>query len=86
MIALEVPFDHSLTHADNAMECWVVTDDEVLGVYPNVNRAIAYIKDWLIAGEMDLSGYAVEEMSAIEWVFRLNGHVLYTISRSHFVV
>ena len=48
-VKIAVPSSHPLTHADNAVEVWIVLssfDNLALGAYVSPERAAQYILDW----------------------------------------
>jgi hypothetical protein len=90
-ITLNVPTSHPMTPEANAIEMVVVIkrDDDGGngGVYPNVERAELYIRNWL--GVMDEPGnerdiVVIPFPEEREWRVLMDGEWIYTIQPANF--
>lgn len=72
MITTFVPNDTPLTSDQYATTVWVVldaNDKEVVGVYPSLQRAVAYITDWIMAGDPPIDIPIIKKINEFTWQF-----------------
>jgi len=89
MIKILVEENTPLTHPKFATECVVVIsaeDQKPAGVFPSVERAFQYIKEW-ISSVADVSQIKLTNNPEDDHaIVRLNGRAIYIIDKTNFRV
>ena len=75
MLSLNVPVETPLTHASDALSLVAVFDtaDEFYGNFPNRERALMYVRDWITHSQGDAS------VSSVGDTVYVNGSALFTL-------